>query len=99
MAKLEIGEIKSGLTKYIPTDNDGLKFLEDCMETLDGLTEENQSAFWKKKYEDNDACWRQKYASRFATGPAFHPQEERQDRQDPRDDPDAIGVSDLFRRK
>lgn len=44
-----------------PSDDD-VKFLEDMTDTYDAV---NSGDDWKKKYEENDAAWRQRYTDRF----------------------------------
>lgn len=46
------------------TEDDKLEFLEDITDTLDDLSN-SDGEDWKKKYEDNDKQWREKYRNRF----------------------------------
>lgn len=46
-------------------DND-LQFVEDISDTLTDLTERvEKGGDWKRKYEENDKAWKQKYRDRF----------------------------------
>lgn len=49
------------------TSDETIALLEDISDTLDT---KNDGAEWKKKYEDNDKMWREKYTSRFFDSPA-----------------------------
>lgn len=55
--------IKSRLGET-PSDED-IKFIEDVTDTLAEFGQPNQAEEWKKKYEENDKQWREKYTSRF----------------------------------
>lgn len=48
------------------TSDEALSFIEDISDTLksfEGNNTDNED--WKKKYEDNDKMWREKYKERF----------------------------------
>lgn len=47
------------------TSDEDLSFIQDMTETFDSL---NSSEDWKKKFEDNDREWREKYRDAFFTG-------------------------------
>lgn len=49
-----------------PTDEQ-IKFLEDMTDTYNDL-ESKGSVDWEKKYNENDAAWRQRYRDRFFGG-------------------------------
>lgn len=57
------------------TSDETIQFLEDVTDTYNSL-ESNKSGTedWKKKYEDNDAMWREKYRSRFFDGGTNEPE-------------------------
>lgn len=44
--------------------DDALAFVENMTDTFDSLSNSGGED-WKKKYEDNDKMWREKYRSRF----------------------------------
>lgn len=46
------------------TSDEAIKFIEDMTDTYDEM-EKNEGEDWKKKYEENDEMWRNKYTSRF----------------------------------
>lgn len=46
-----------------PSD-DGLSLLEDLTDTYDKIASEDGVA-WKRKFEENDAAWKQRYRDRF----------------------------------
>lgn len=86
MAVLTIEEFMSSVTSYIGenTDDASLKLLEDMNDTL----KSGDGTDWKKKYEDNDKAWRQKYKSRFNNIEDDKPQDE--------PDRSNIRIADLF---
>ncbi len=48
-------------------DDDSISFVEDISDTLQELSKRDEED-WKKKYEENDASWRQRYRDRFFSG-------------------------------
>lgn len=46
------------------TSDEALQLIEDVTDTIDNY-ENNSNEDWKKKYEDNDNMWRNKYKERF----------------------------------
>lgn len=68
MAVLERDALFAKL-KGIIGENDSeesLTFLEDFSDTFDSLANSSKDQTdWKKKYEDNDKAWKQKYRERF----------------------------------
>ena len=46
------------------TSDEAIAFIEDINDTLSS----NDSEEWKKKYEENDKMWREKYRDRFFEG-------------------------------
>ena len=52
------------------TSDDALSFVEDVADTFDDLHNKanGDGTDWKKKYEENDAEWRQRYKERFFSG-------------------------------
>lgn len=52
------------------TSDETLAFVADITDTLTDMeTRASGQTDWKKKYEDNDAEWRQKYRDRFFSAP------------------------------
>ena len=53
------------------TDEAALTFMEDVTETYDTLTERAEGGeveVWKRKYEENDKMWSERYKERFFNG-------------------------------
>lgn len=51
-------------------DDEAINFLEDMADTYNDLQTklEGDGEDWKKKYEENDRAWQQKYRRRFMSG-------------------------------
>lgn len=48
------------------TEDNDLKLLEDVSDTIDDFVDKVEKAGdWKKKYEENDKSWKEKYRDRF----------------------------------
>ena len=76
------------------TSDETIALLEDISDTLDTTKD---GADWKKKFEDNDKMWREKYTSRFFDTPVPAPQPT--PTPSPTDDEDKaeeIKIGDLF---
>lgn len=81
------------------TSDDAIKFLEDMSDTYDDLVKRTgDSDEWKKKYEENDKSWRDKYTKRFfeKTDPANAP---KPDTLEDGEGDNAIKIEDLFKDK
>lgn len=63
MAKLSKEELLEKVRKYIGdrTDDETIEIIEDISDSVDT----DDSDEWKRKYEENDKMWRDKYISRF----------------------------------
>lgn len=63
MAKLSINELLEKVKAYVGdrTDDETIEIIEDISDSFDTSDADE----WKKKYEDNDKMWRDKYVSRF----------------------------------
>jgi hypothetical protein len=63
MAKLSKNELIEKIKKYVGdrTDDETIEIIEDISDSIDS----SDSDEWKKKYEENDKMWRDKYISRF----------------------------------
>ena len=63
MAKLSKDELVEKVKKYIGdrTDDETIEIIEDITDSID-TSDANE---WKRKYEENDKMWRDKYVSRF----------------------------------
>lgn len=58
--------LKSITAKVSGTSDDDIVFLENCTDTINSMINVDNED-WKKKFEENDSMWRQKYISRFST--------------------------------
>lgn len=85
------------------TSDETLSFIEDVSDTLNekdslaGASEE-----WKKKFEDNDKQWREKYKSRFFSSTdkgASDPSTDIEDIEKPEEPPKPLEYDDLFKAK
>lgn len=63
MAKLSKDELIEKIKKYVGdrTDDETIEIIEDITDSIDTSDADE----WKKKYEENDKMWRDKYVSRF----------------------------------
>lgn len=63
MAKLSKDELIEKVRKYVGDrkDDDTIELIEDISDSIDS----SEADEWKKKYEENDKMWRDKYISRF----------------------------------
>lgn len=63
MARLSKDELIEKIKKYVGdrTDDETIEIIEDISDSIDSPDADE----WKKKYEENDKMWRDKYISRF----------------------------------
>lgn len=63
MAKLSKNELIEKVKKYVGdrTDDETIEIIEDITDSIDSSDTDE----WKRKYEENDKMWRDKYVSRF----------------------------------
>lgn len=63
MAKLSKDELIEKVKKYVGdrSDDETIEIIEDISDSIDSSDADE----WKKKYEENDKMWRDKYISRF----------------------------------
>lgn len=63
MAKLSKDELIEKIKKYVGdrTDDETIEIIEDISDSIDTSDTDE----WKRKYEENDKMWRDKYVSRF----------------------------------
>lgn len=66
MAIRTVEEIMEAVKKRIgdSMDDESISFVEDISDTLQDLSKRDEED-WKRKYEENDASWRQRYRDRF----------------------------------
>lgn len=90
MAKLSKDELIEKVKKYVSdrTDDETIEIIEDISDSIDSSDADE----WKKKYEENDKMWRDKYISRF-----FEKNDEENEDPAPEDDEkDYKTFEDLF---
>jgi hypothetical protein len=92
MAKLSKDELIEKVKKYVGdrTDDETIEIIEDISDSIDSSDADE----WKKKYEENDKMWRDKYISRF-----FEKNEEENEdptNEDDDDDKEYKTFEDLF---
>lgn len=71
MAVIKKEDLITRLTAFIGEEqnDDAISLIEDVSDTLgDYDSKINDSTDWKKKYEENDKEWRNKYVTRFTQG-------------------------------
>lgn len=63
MAKLSKDELIEKVKKYVGNrqDDETIEIIEDISDSIDSSAADE----WKKKFEENDKMWRDKYISRF----------------------------------
>lgn len=63
MAKLSKDELIEKVKKYVGdrTDDETIELIEDISDSIDSSDADE----WKKKFEENDKMWRDRYISRF----------------------------------
>ena len=63
MAKLSKDELIEKVKKYVGdrTDDETIEIIEDITDSIDTSDADE----WRRKYEENDKMWRDKYVSRF----------------------------------
>ena len=63
MAKLSKDELIEKVRKYVGDrkDDETIEIIEDISDSIDS----SEADEWKKKFEENDKMWRDKYISRF----------------------------------
>lgn len=83
MAKLSKNELIEKVKKYVGdrTDDETIEIIEDISDSIDSSDADE----WKKKFEENDKMWREKYISRFLENkedepdtPTEHEEEEKE---------------------
>ena len=62
MARLTRDELIEKVRKYVGdrTDDETIEIIEDISDSIDSSDDE-----WKRKFEENDKMWRDRYISRF----------------------------------
>ena len=94
MAKLSKDELIEKVKKYVGdrTDDETIEIIEDISDSIDSSDADE----WKKKYEENDKMWRDKYISRFFEKNDEKNDEENEDQTNEDDDKEYKTFEDLF---
>ena len=89
MAKLTKEDFMERLRTFLgeDTSDEALTLIEDANDSF----EEGDGEDWKKRYEDNDKEWRQKYKDRFIN------KSEEDDKEDDIEQPEKKSFNDLFK--
>lgn len=63
MARLTRDELIEKVRKYVGdrTDDETIEIIEDISDSIDSSDDDE----WRRKFEENDKMWRDKYISRF----------------------------------
>jgi hypothetical protein len=90
MAKLSKDELIEKVKKYVGdrTDDETIEIIEDISDSIDSSDADE----WKKKFEENDKMWRDKYILRFFE----KNDEENEDTTDEDDEKEYKTFEDLF---
>ena len=99
MAILSREEYFNRLQDYVGDDSSdrAIALVEDMTDTYNSFTErKDDSDEWKKKYEENDKSWRERYRRRFFTGSSNIPGMEELENEGEKITPENISVEDLF---
>lgn len=83
------------------TSDEAISLLEDVTDTLGSFSStNNDNEDWKKKYEENDKEWRQKYRDRFFnTGSSDDGKSDDKFEPEPEPEPAIRKFDDLFKTK
>lgn len=92
MAKLSKDELVEKVKKYIGdrTDDETIEIIEDITDSIDTSDADE----WKRKYEENDKMWRDKYISRF-----FDEKEEELETPTEHEEKEYNSYEDLFKKE
>ena len=83
------------------TSDEAIAFMEDMTDTYNSLAtvaSSNEAEMWKKKYEENDASWKQKYIHKFFHGGTVN-YEPMNKPNEPEEDRTNITIDDLFEKE
>ena len=99
MAILSRDDYFNRLQDYIGDDSSdrAISLVEDMTDTYNSFAERKDDGDeWKKKYEDNDKSWRERYRRRFFSGSSSIPGMEDMEDEGEKITPENIKVDDLF---
>ena len=100
MAILNKDDFFNAINARVGTDtsDESIKFIEDMTDTYNHLEQgaNSDAEDWKKKYEELDASWKNKYKARFFSGsPCNYPNDDSGDVKEKT--PENIRIDDLFK--
>lgn len=83
------------------TDDESMEFIDNVLDTYNDMYNkaENSGDDWKKRYEDNDKAWRNRYKSRFFHGGAVIVPDEISEENDEDVSRETITIEELFNHK
>lgn len=101
MSVLNKEEFMSKLKERIgdDTSDEAMTFLEDITDTFNDMETRSNGANneeWKKKYEELDKSWREKYKARFFDSETAPAKVKKEQEEDIKDDGEEKTFSDLF---
>ena len=101
MSVLNKEEFMSRLKERIgdDTSDETMTFLEDITDTFNDMETRSNGANdeeWKKKYEELDMSWREKYKARFFDSETTPVEAKKEQEEDIKDDGEEKTFSDLF---
>ena len=100
MAKLNRDDFFKRIHERMPdvTSEEDISFLEDMTDTYNDLEHRalNDTEDWKRKYEENDRSWREKYKHRFFNGGDRAVPPKGNEKEEDETSPEEITVEDLF---
>ena len=99
MAILSRDDYFNRLQDYIGDDSSdrAISLVEDMTDTYNSFAERKDDGDeWKKKYEDNDRSWRERYRRRFFSGSSGIPGMEEMEDEGEKITAENIKVDDLF---
>ena len=82
------------------TTDEAIAFMEDMTDTYNSLAaaaDSNEGEYWKQRFYDNDAAWKQKYMHKFFHGGTVNYQP--MNPPEPDEDRTTITIDDLFKKE
>lgn len=97
MAILSKDELIEKVRKYVGdrTDDETIEIIEDISDSIDSTDADE----WKKKYEDNDKMWRDKYISRFLEKKEDEPDTPTEHEEEKEEEKEYNSFEDLFEKE
>lgn len=77
------------------TSDESISFVEDMTDTFDSFSTK-ETEYWKKKYEENDRDWREKYTKRFFSTETTPEEAMKEQDEDIKNDSDVKTFDELF---